>query len=159
VSARFKLVLLVMVFALCSLALKVHVFRISSPPAAIDQNGSDIATFLAREGYLVSREANSAPTWIGGTKALCTVRVADISPDGWFEAIVKEQTRGELLKFAFEGAFYENQPTIRTKLSKYKARFLTYFSIESAPVLVRAVSTSDKCSADVFSPDFALGLS
>ena len=159
VSARLKLTLLVMVVALCSVALKTYMFRIPSAPIATDLSGSDIATFLAREGYLVSREPNSGVTWIDGMKASCTVRVADVSPDGWFQAIVKEQTKGERLKFAFDGAFYDDQPTIRTKVSNYKARVLKYFSINSAPVLVRAVSTSDKCSGDVFSQNFALGLS
>jgi len=159
VSARLKLTLLFVAFALCSFALRAHTFRSTPEAIAANLEGPDIATVLASEGYLVSGQAHSAVAWIDATKASCTVRVADISPDGWFQAIVKEQTRGEILKFAFQGAFYDDQPTVRTKIAKYKARLLKYFSLPSSPVLVRAVSISGGCPGDVFSPNLALSLS
>lgn len=159
VFARLEFAFAIAVFAACSVGAKALVLSEQDVPAAERPADADIENFLASEGYTLSLEPNPVIAWTIGQKGACKIRVGDVTPDGWFQAIVKEQTRGETLKFAFNGTFYDSQPTFETRMAKYKARVLKYLSIDAAPVLIRAVSTTTGCAEDVFSVQFARGLS
>src|SRR5689334_559149 len=104
-----------------SLSAKVHAFRTAEEAPEAD-GGPDIAAFLSERGFSVVRAApNTAPEWLTGTMGACRVRIADVSPQGWYRSIISEEAAKQRVAYSFEGTLYDDQPVFRTRLADYRA--------------------------------------
>ncbi|MCO6049145.1 hypothetical protein NGM99_05000 [Mesorhizobium sp. RP14(2022)] len=142
-----------------SLSAKVHAFR-SAEKAPDTNGGPDIAAFLSERGFSVAHAApNTAPEWVTGTMGSCKVRIADVSPQGWYRSIISEERAKQRVAYSFEGTLYEDQPVLRTRLADYRARLLNYLSMMATPALVRAILVNPDCSTQQFRLEDASSLS
>jgi hypothetical protein len=119
-----------------------------------------VRTYLAAAGFDVTvADPNTAPIWITGTKGDCTIRIADVAPQGWFRSIVAEQAVGQELHYAFAGQFYADQPVLMTNYAEYRQRLLRYFGQAAPPPAVRAILVSPACPRGIVGPQDAGRLS
>jgi hypothetical protein len=125
--------------------------------------GSDddrAVAYLEERGLtLNSADPHAASMWTVATRGACRVRFAIVAPQGWSQTIVAEQTVGEHLMYAFDGQFYAQQPTIRTRLENYRRRLVRYFGYPAPDLQIRAIAVSPACPDELFGSEAALQLS
>lgn len=109
-----------------------------------------IVRLLNERGFAVTfSEAGVYPAWTLGERGTCRIGIAEVSPQGWYRAVIGEQAGGQRLNYAFAGQFYDEQPVARTKIEDYRRRLLRYFRPATPPTRVRAVVIAPACPDDV----------
>lgn len=146
--------------ALFGLSLAGKTLGLTRPASSDADQGADIVSFLEERGLTVHPpDLRTAPVWIVGTRGECRVRVADVAPEGWSQAIVSEQTAGERLAYAFAGRFHAEQPVTSTRLENYRRRLIRYLGFRAPELRLRAVAASPDCPSDILRPQDASRLS
>lgn len=117
-------------------------------PGAAADDGMTAVGFLKAQGLVVQPfDPTGAPAWIAGSRDDCTVRIAEVAPEGWSRAIVAQQTVGERLLYAFDGRFYDQQPVTRTWIENYRRRLARYLGFDVPALHVFAVAAAPACPA------------
>lgn len=136
-------------------------FASLSRPGTAEPASSDTATaFLQARGFTIDAiESTAGPAWVTAIRGECRVRVAEVSPQGWWRDAVAAQAKGDRLLYAFDGAFYADQPVPRTRLREYLRRLRYYLGFPASPLILRAVILSPECPDETIRPQDAAALS
>lgn len=124
-----------------------------------ERGAAEVAFLKAHDLNVDTPDYNSAPVWIVGARDGCTVRIAEVAPEGWARSIVAEQTIGDHLVYAFDGRFYDQQPVTRTKIENYRRRLVRYAGFQTPSLQLFAIAVSSTCSSDMLRPEDAFLLS
>ncbi|MCB8818942.1 hypothetical protein [Microvirga rosea] len=114
----------------------------------LDSNLTSIASLLERHGYradLVAPPDDMA--WVVGHLRDCTVRVSEVSPQGWHQSLITQIAEDNRLYYTFDGASYPGQPILRTRFYHYWGKLKRSFGLDVQKKPVLAVIATPTCEA------------
>jgi hypothetical protein len=155
VLASVALALLLVV----SLAAKAVVYERSDPGDAPLAPDTGELFLLARDFAVTPPVPETSPPWFIGERDGCHVAIATVSAFGWDRSAVAFAAAGQVVRFVYRGAVYDEQPVLRTKVDAYWHKALDYLGASAGPVIVRAVLTGPGCPDDLLGADAVRDLS
>lgn len=140
-----------------SLSAKVAVMSRDLPEPRSDPE-TPIVAALAAAGFGVDfRPGTAVPRVVVARSGSCRLRVMIATPGGWDRDLIRQLAKpGDRIAFLFRGAFYSDQPLIRTALDHYWARVRRSVGIGAMPHTILAMIASSGC--DIGSIDWPMAV-
>lgn len=120
-NARRWLKLACLLVIVCGVGLKLAISRQidAEPPPPLK---AEVAIFLTQQGFTITSSTNNLDLALveAARGPDCALTVAVMAPQGWHGGVVRSLLPpGEDLFFVFDGAIYNHQPVMRSRLQLY----------------------------------------
>ena len=149
--SRASLTLLLLLLGL-TVGLKLAVIPGHLNGAGREEQSAQAAmtAFLTRQGYRVEVDDGSDMlNLVAGVSGACTLQVANISPEGWQQDIVRQLAGPEdRVTFVYRGRTYPAQPRWRSWSDETLRKIGVAFGLQPPTRMVLGVIASPACSKD-----------